>query len=550
MLKTIITLLLFVAAIVPKSFADEIPLKIAVVQEFGQFNPITLNLASTEAFLHFVMRGLTAQDAKGALIPDLADSIPSLKNKTATEITDNKVKKIKATWTIKKSALWSDGKPVVCQDWWLGWQAGLSANTMTQEKTLYSKIEKIEWVPAQPKKCTVTYTTNSWAFDRDLPYPIPYHLENAVFEKWKNQKEAYDQNSLYVTAPATPGLYNGPYVIDEFKLGSHFILSVNPYFFGDKPKIAKISVEHLGESNSLQAHLKTKSINMISAVGFPPDLAFAFADAEKENEYKVFFQDSPIFQGLFFNHESPLLSDLNIRKALSMAINKKKLTDAFFGSKLKPAETFIPPNFSEFVQHPATYNKAEAQKILDADGWKIVEGKKFRMKNGKELVIDFKTSSGIKILETIQVFICSEFAQIQVGCSIKNQPPRILLGDTTAKGEFEMAMFGNSILPDSSLTSLFSSKEIPTKENSWTGANNLRWKSAKADELLAKFDQEPSHTKRSKILASLEKEILDQVVFIPVYHRREAAVIPNRLTGFTYLDKGTNFMFPERWELK
>lgn len=541
---------LFVGAFTLNCKSDEIPLKIAVVQEFAQFNPITLNLASTEAFLHFVLRGLTAQDDKGVLIPDLAESIPSLKNKSAEVITDQSVKKIKAHWTIKKSATWSDGKPVVCQDWWLGWQAGLSANTMTQEKTLYSKIEKIEWAAKEPKKCAVTYTTSSWAFDRDLPYPIPYHLENAVFEKWKNQKEAYDQNSLYVTAPSTLGLYNGPYVIEEFKLGSHFILTPNRYFFGDKPKIAKISVQHMGEANSLQAHLKTKSITMISAVGFPPDMAFSFADGEKESDYKVFFQDSPIFQGLFMNHESPLLSDIKIRKALSLAIDRKKLTEAFFGGKLKPAETFIPPNFPEFVARKPSFNRTEAKKILDADGWVVTGDKKIRSKNGKDLIIDFKTSSGIKILETIQVFICSEFAQIQVGCSIKNQPPRILLGDTISKGEFEMAMFGNSVLPDTSLTSMFSSKEIPTKDNSWTGANNLRWKSAKADQLLTAFDQQTNRAKRSQILKDLEKEILDQVAFIPVYHRREAAIVPKALIGLTYLGKGTNFMFPERWNLQ
>ncbi|MFZ3229718.1 MAG: peptide ABC transporter substrate-binding protein [Pseudobdellovibrio sp.] len=544
-----ILILLFVSLSYLTCFAEEIPLRIAVVQEFGQFNPITVNLASTESFMHFLMREMTTQDEKGKLIPDLAEKIPSLENKLASIITENKIKKVKAQWTIKKAATWSDGKPVTCQDWWLGWQAGLSANTMTQEKTMYSKIEKIEWAAADIKKCSVTYTTSSWAFDRDLPYPIPYHLENSVFEKWKNQKEAYDQNTLYVTKPETIGLYNGPFVIQEFKLGSHFILTINPYFYGDKPKINKIAVQHMGEANSLKANLKTKSINMISAVGFPPDLAFTFSESEAGSDYKVFFQDSPIFQGIFFNHDSPFLSDIKIRKAISLAINKKKITEAFFNSKLKPAETFIPPNFSEFTQHPVSFDKEKAKKLLDEAGWKVTD-KKFRTKNGKDLIIDFKTSSGIKILETIQVFMCDELAQVQIGCSIKNQPPRILLGDTTAKGEFEMAMFGNSILPDTSLTSLFSSKEIPTKENSWTGANNLRWRSPIADKLLLQFDQENSKTKRSKILAALEKEILDQVVFVPIYHRREAAVIPNNLQGLTYLGKGTNFMFPESWLIK
>ena len=526
------------------SKAEEIPLRIGVVQEYGQFNPVTLNLASTEAFLHFVLREMTTRNEKGQMIADLAEKIPTLENKLAKIIN----KKLIADWTIKENAKWSDGHPVVCQDWWMGWQAGLSANTMTQEKTLYTKIENITWRLAKVKKCTVTYSTTSWTFDRDLPYPIPFHLENLIFEKWKNQKEAYDQNSLFVTAPATLGLYNGPYQVKEFKLGSHFILTKNSFFYGPAAKIEKIMVKHIGDASTLAAHLKTGSINMVSAVGYPPDLALNFAETEKEINSKVFLQDSPVFQGIFFNHENQFLKDLAIRKALALSIDKKKLVDAFFNGKFKPAETFLSPNATEFKEKPARRDLDQAKKLLTEAGW-LETAKKVRAKNNQELIIDFKTSSGIKILETIQVFLCGEFAKIQVGCSIKNQPPRTLLGDTITKGEFTMAMFGNSIVPDTSLTSLFSSGEIPTKENSWTGGNNLRWKSKIMDQLLKSFDQENNPIKRNAILRKMEDEILSQVAFIPLYHRKEAAIIPKNLIGFSYLGKGTNFMFPEKWTL-
>ncbi len=526
---------LFISFCCLSARAEDIPLRIAVIQEFSQFNPITVNLASTEAFMHFLMREMTTRDSAGNLIPDLAESIPKLKNK-------------KATWTIKKDARWSDGKPVTCQDWWLGWQSGLSQNTMVQDKGMYSKIEKIEWSSDNLKKCTVNYLNSSWIFDRDLPYPIPYHLENIIFEKWKNQKEAYDQNTTFVTQPTTLGLYNGPYQISQFKLGSHFILEVNPHFFGEKQKIKKIMVKFIGESNAILAHLKTKSVNMVSAVGFPPDLALSYAETENSTSYKVFFQDSPVFQGLFINHENEILKDLKVRKALSLAVDKKKLTAAFFKSKLQPAETFLPPTAAEFKIHPAVYDVQKAKNLLDEAGWKVSD-KKYRTKNNQELIVDFKTSAGIKILETIQVYICNEFAKINVGCNIKNQPPRVLLGDTITHGEFALAFFGNSILPDSSLTSLFSSKEIPKKENSWAGGNNLRWNSKKMDQLLLDFDKENNSKKRSHILEKIESEILGQTAFIPLYHRKEAVVVPGHLKGLTYLSKGTAFAFPERWSL-
>ena len=78
----IFSLLLFVIA--SQTQAVEIPLRIAVIQEFSQFNPITLNLASTEAFMHFVLREVTTRNSSGKLIPDLAEQIPCFENKQAT----------------------------------------------------------------------------------------------------------------------------------------------------------------------------------------------------------------------------------------------------------------------------------------------------------------------------------------------------------------------------------------------------------------------------------------------------------------------------------
>ncbi|MBC7740656.1 MAG: peptide ABC transporter substrate-binding protein [Bdellovibrionaceae bacterium] len=529
--------------------AEEIPLRIAVIQEFTHLNPITMNLASTEAFMHFVMREMSMGDGTGKIIPDLAEKLPSFENKLATEITDKGTKKIKATWQIKKAAAWSDGTPVTCQDWWMGWQAGLSQNTSVLDKGMYTKIEKLEWTSAEPKKCVVTYANNNWTFDRDLPFPIPYHIENEIFSKWKSQKEAYDQNTGFVVSPTRAGLYDGPYQVQEFKLGSHFILIPNPYFYGDKPQIAKIAVKHIGESNAILAHLQTGAINMVSAVGFPPDLALSYAENEAKQPYKVFFQDSPVFQGLFINHENEILSDVRVRKALSLAIDKKKLTEAFFNSKLRPAETFLPPTSAEFKNRPAVYDVKKARQLLDEAGWKVND-KNVRIKNGKTLTIDFKTSAGIKVLETIQIFICDEFSKIQVQCSIKNQPPRILLGDTISHGDYALAMFGNSILPNISLSPIFSSKEIPRKENSWAGGNSLRWRSATMDQLLLQFDKERNSNKRAIILAKMETEVIEQTALIPIYHRKEAAVLPDELTGMEFFVKGTDFAFPEKWRLK
>ncbi|MFN9067164.1 MAG: ABC transporter substrate-binding protein, partial [Bdellovibrionales bacterium] len=139
---------------------------------------------------------------------------------------------------------WGDGVPVTCQDFAFSRTVALSPNVSIGEKELYTKVEKIEWDPKSPKKCTFTYDKARWDFvDMARFFPLPKHIEEPLFLKYSGKKEGYEKNSLYVKNPTNPGLYNGPYKITEVKLGDHVTLEPNPQWKGVKPKIQKIIVK-------------------------------------------------------------------------------------------------------------------------------------------------------------------------------------------------------------------------------------------------------------------------------------------------------------------
>lgn len=545
-----ILLVLLATAMGPLAWTSvkEKPLTIAIIQEWTQFNPVNVNVASTQALMHFVVRDMLARDSAGRQIPDLASEIPTIKNNRVHFVTEKGTRKIVADWTIKAKAKWGDGVDVTCEDWWTGWQVGLSPNVSTTDKRSYSKIQKIEWSPEHKKNCKVTYDNDDWTFDRDLPALLPQHLEGLIFDKWKDQSEAYDQNSIYVKDPTRPGLYNGPYVVTEFKLGSHFILKPNPYFSGDKPSIENIIVKLVSDTSALRSLLSTGAIDMISANGFPADSAIALDQESQKGptKYVVKFQSSSIFQGLFFNLENEFLKDLAVRKAVALAIHKKELTDAFFQGKISPAESLFSVQSAAHQTEVAIYNPILARTILKKAGWTMNPQKVFE-KEGKELALEFRTSAGIKVLETIQTAICSQLSKVGIRCIVKNQPPRVFLGESVPHGDFALAMFGQSVPPDSSMTGTFSSQEIPTEKNGWTGQNVFRWKSAKTDKLLKQFDKEWNPSKRIQLAQSIEKEIQTDLPLTPIYHRKEAFILPRNLTGFSEDITSVNFTFPEKW---
>ena len=216
--------------------------------------------------------------------------------------------------------------------------------------------------------------------------------------------------------------------------------------------------------------------------------------------------------------------------------------------KLPAAESILSPQHPAFSNPAHIYDKKKAEKLLDEAGWKL-NASGVREKNGKTMQFIFKTSSGLKVLESIQIFICEKYKSIGVLCNIKNEPPRTLLGQSVPRGEFDLAMYGQPIPPDTSITSYFSSKEIPSAKNSWAGGNTIRINSKDLDQLLVDFDKENSKQKRNVLIKKIESWLQKNYAMIPLYHRREAVVIPKGLNGMTDSFEGTTFTTPENWSL-
>src|SRR5690606_4861218 len=116
-------------------------------------------------------------------------------------------------------------------------------------------------------------------------YPLPAHLEEPVFEKYRKTPLAYDKNSLYNKNLSHPGLYFGPYVVSEVKLGSHVTLKANPKFHGKKPAIEKIIFRLLPNTGTQPANLKAGTVDMIAPPGgMGLDQAVAFEKAIEKDK--------------------------------------------------------------------------------------------------------------------------------------------------------------------------------------------------------------------------------------------------------------------------
>lgn len=515
-------------------------LKIGISQEFETMNPLIMSMSASSYLYRLVGRSLVVLTPEGKWVPQLAKEIPSLDKGTAKIIEEGGKKKIVANWEILEGAKWGDGKPVICQDFITSHTIAKAPTVSVGEKEQWTQVEKIDIDPKNPKKCTFKYDKAKWDFFQLAQFfPLPTHIEKAVWDKYGKQKEGYEKNSNYVRSPTNPGLYNGPYVISDVKLGSHVSFAPNPNFYGKQPNIKKIIVKLIPNTGTLEANLRSGTIDMISTLGLDFDQALAFEKkAKAENlPYDVHFTPSVTYEHIDLRLDNPILSDVRVRKALLFSINREDLVKALFDGKQQVAIHNVSPKDPWYTADPKSvttyrYSKREAGKLLDEAGWKMgADG--FRTKDGKRLSLVFQTTAGNKTRELVQVYLQNQWKQAGIEVAVKNEPARVFFGETMSKRKFEgLALFAWVSSPENSPRSTLSSKAIPTSANGWSGQNYHGWKNAEVDKDLDALDTEFNPKKREALVHEILKNYTAEVPVLPLYYRSDISVTPKNLKNY------------------
>ncbi len=535
------TVMISSAATTVNAAATNAELKIGMSQEFENLNPLIGTMVATTYMQYLSNRNLAYLDANGKWTTQMAKSIPSLTNGGA-KLNDAKdpSKGMTATWEILPKAKWGDGRDVTCNDLKFSWQAGMNDNVSVGERESYNNIASITWDEKTPKKCVIAYKKARWDFYKLTPTPMPAHIEQAVMDQYGKTPQGYDQNSQYSKNPTNPGLYNGPYLVSEIKLGSHVTFTPNPHFYGKQPNIKKIIFKLIPNTGTMEANLRSGTIDMISTLGLAFDQAVAFDKKVKAEKlpYNVLFKEGTTYEHIDLNLDNPILKDVRVRKALVHAINREELTKAIFEGKQKVAiHNISPVDKAWYTEDPKKItlykpSKKDAAKLLDEAGWKLgPDG--FRYKDGQKLSLSFMTTAGNKTRETVQTFLQSQWKSVGVDITIKNEPARVFFAETTRKRAFTgMVMYAWVSSPESTPRSTLHSSNIPSEKNSYSGQNQPGWINANVDKAIDQIDIEFNPNKRRDLIHSILKAYTDEVPVIPLFYRAEIAVIPTNLENF------------------
>ncbi|MGL5749241.1 MAG: ABC transporter substrate-binding protein [Paraclostridium sp.] len=203
-----------------------------------------------------VMEGLTRVDKDGKVIPGMAESWEKSE--------DGK----KWTFKIRKDAKWSNGDSVTAKDFEYSWKRTLDPKTASGYAFIMYDI-------VGAKEYNLGETTNpdelgikaidDYTLEVELVRPVHYFDSLMFFKTFypQNQKVVEEFGSDYGTSKEKM-VYNGPFVMSEWKFEDMYIMSKNPdYWAADTVKLEKVNTKVVKDSNAALNLYETGQIDVV-----------------------------------------------------------------------------------------------------------------------------------------------------------------------------------------------------------------------------------------------------------------------------------------------
>lgn len=475
-----------------------------------------------------VYEPLASFDQEGVLTPILAAEVPSLENGgLAADGTA-------VTWKLKPGVTWADGVPFTAEDVKFTYEYVANAETAAVTGSSFTSIADVEVIDPATVKINFKQPTPAWS----IPFVggngviLPQH----IFTEYVGAKAAEAPANLQPVG-------TGPYQVVEFKPGDIVVYEPNPNFReADKLYFSRVELKGGGDAASAaRAVLQTGDadfawnlqveasvLNQLAEGGkglLVPrpgglveriDINFADPNTEVDGERANISTPHP-----FFN-------DLRVRQALALAIDRQTIAEQLYGEAGVPTSNLLvaPPNFASPTTS-FTFDLDKAAALLDEAGWVDSDGDQIRDKDGVKLQIVFQTSAN-PVRQKTQEIIKQALESIGFGVELKAIDSTVFFNNDPANpdtfrhfyADLQLYTSGNSSADPSDFLEDFTCAEIAQKANEWSKGNATRWCNPEYDAVVAQAKTELDPEKRQALFVQANDILIDDVVVIPLVHRR------------------------------
>lgn len=321
----------------------------------------------------------------------------------------------------------------------------------------------------------------------------------------------------------------GPYKLTEFVTDEYAIFEANENYWKGAPKIKKITVKVIPDNQTRILALEKGEIDLIYGKDML-DTESMKAHMGDEN-YKTGLSGPISTRQLLMNTTRDILSDVNVRKALQHATDKRAISEGVFGGIEKPADTLYSPHipYCNVGLTPYEYDMEKAAKILDDGGWKMgADG--VRVKDGKPLAFSLLYCSDRVAEKSIAEYLQGEYAKLGVRMSIVGQEEQSHR-DNMKAGNFDVVFnitWGTPQDPQSSMAAMRA--PVYGDFEAQQGLHDKAEIDAAITEILLSTDEE----RRRELYKFVLTRLHEDAVYIPLTYECNKALYTKDLAGVEF----------------
>lgn len=477
--------------------------------------------------------GLYQMDKDGEAVPALAAD---------TQISEDG---LSYTFKIRDDAKWSNGEPVTAQDFVFAWQRAVDPKVASEYAYMLSDVGQIknaaEIIAGKKDKSELGVTAvDDKTLKVELNVQVPYFLGLMYFPTFYpvNQKFFESCGDTFATSPETT-LSNGAFILDSYEpAATAFHLKKNPdYYDAKRVKLTGINYQVIQDSQQALMSYQTGAVDT------------TLVNGEQVDQVK----DDPTFHAIAAGYlwyvvpnisKVKELSNLNVRLAMTMAINRESITTGVLKDGSIPTYTAVPidfatgPDGSDFAGDQKKFeNVCKFDAAAAADYWKKGLEELGVSSISLNMIVDADDAPQ-KVAQVLKEQWETTLSGLTVNLVVEPKKQRV---QDMQDGNFEVGLTRWG--PDYA--------DPMTYLGMWgTGNSNNygEWSNADYDAILAACttgDLAMDAAGRWAKLLDGEKIVMDNAVIFPLYTQSNAQMISSKVTGIDYHPVALNRVYKD-----
>jgi oligopeptide transport system substrate-binding protein len=421
---------------------------------------------------------------------------------------------------LRPLARWSNGEPVVADDFAVAWRRLVDPHTAAPYAQLLAPVQGAEAITRgqAPASALGVRVIDSSTLEARLARPTPYFLallsHPATFPINRAVLERRGRSF------AKPGVMasNGAFVLTRWDFGSHLVATRNRRYWNDAAtRLDGVEYYSMTEPATELRAFRSGALDVTSTI---PGAQFVWIKQHLGADLRVAPQLGVYYLGLNMRR-APLANSPQLRQALSLVIDRERLVESVTGTGELPAYTFVPPQTSmysppapEYAGWPMTRRVARARQLLAEAGMS---------QSPPDLELRYNSS---ELHTRIAVAVARMWKDaLGVDTTLHAEEFKVLLQDID-RGDVTQ-IFRASWLAD--YNDAFGFLQLL---QSSSGINLPHYSSAEYDALLARAANEVDTDSRRVLLQKAEQVMLADQPLIPLYFYVAKHLVSAKITGW------------------